>query len=77
MKMRLLLTVAAFAAMTGVSFASCNVADMYTDKQAACAAACEDQYIRDRQHSEKPIVAKADENRKACATKCGCGDAAH
>jgi len=72
--MRIIATVVAFGAMTGVSFASCNVNDAYTDKQAGCASACEDQYIRDRQHAEPSVNAKAAETQKACKAKCGCAD---
>ena len=73
MTLRLILTTAvAFAAMTGASLASCNVRDMYTDKQAACASACEDQFVRDKQKSELDQVAKAVGSKKACDAKCGC-----
>jgi hypothetical protein len=61
-----------FAAMTSAAFASCNVRDMYTDEQAACASACEDQFVRDKQKSELDQVAKAVGSKKACDAKCGC-----
>lgn len=72
MKLRLFLIAAAIGGMTSVAFASCNVRDMYTDKQAACAAACEDQFIRDKQKAELDQAAKANGDKKACDAKCGC-----
>jgi len=72
--MRTIATVVAFLGMTGASFASCSVNDAYTDKQAACASACEDQFIRDRQHADVEVNAKAADARKACDAKCGCDE---
>lgn len=72
MKLRLFLIAAAVVGMTNVSFASCNLRDMYSDKQAACASACEDQYIRDKQKAELEDAGKAVANKKACDAKCGC-----
>jgi len=75
MKMRMTicaLVLAASAALSGVAQASCDVRQMYTDKQAKCAADCDDQYIRDKQHSEAAIIARAQENKKACDAACGC-----
>jgi len=54
-----------------VKQASCDVAQLYTDKQAACAAACDDQYIRDNQALDLDLT-KAKANKKACDAKCGC-----
>jgi hypothetical protein len=51
--------------------ASCDVTKLYTDKQAACAAACDDQYIRDKQKLDFDVT-KAVADKKACDAKCGC-----
>jgi hypothetical protein len=84
---KIVATLVMFAGMTGNSLAfdarlgektpalttpvSCDVAKLYTDKQAACAAACEDQYIRDKQKLELD-AARAVSDKKACDAKCGC-----
>jgi|GEM_PF-1596917 hypothetical protein len=84
---KIVTTLIMFAGMSGSSLAfdarlgqktpalaipvSCDVAKLYTDKQAACAAACEDQYIRDKQKLELDAT-KAVADKKACDAKCGC-----
>jgi hypothetical protein len=61
-----------FAAMTSASFASCNVRDMYTDKQTACASACEGQLVGDKRKFELGQGSKAVGFKKACDAKCCC-----
>ena len=83
----ILLATIALAGMTGASFAvegnlarrlqdvatpiSCDVRAMHTDKQAACAAACDDQFIRDKQKLSLDLT-KANSDKTACDAKCGC-----
>lgn len=86
MKIRAIVTAAAlFAGMVGPSFAfegvrgirtqslvtsvSCDVLD--EDKQALCARACDDAFIKNNQ-SQTADLAKIAEEKKSCDAKCGC-----
>lgn len=86
MKIRAIVTAAAlFAGMVGPSFAfegvrgirmqslvtsvSCDVMD--EDKQALCARACEDAFLKDTM-SQTADLPKIAATKKDCDAKCGC-----
>lgn len=69
MKTRLILAAAAFVAMVGPSFATCDVRN--EDKQALCAQKCDDTYIS-RKMNYGANINEVRAEKKACDEKCGC-----